>query len=144
MTNPEAAAKLLPKKCICNPNGHCDWDHDFNCPRSPYYGKPNPQARPSPDHAGLVGLLEEMAGDFDTGQDKDWEDGDWMEAAKLLRRAAAALLTPLDRETFLRECVEALRELTNQLWLLSKDPENNPWVKQGQEALAKLEQAGGE
>lgn len=60
MTKPEeAAAELLPTKCICNPNGHSDWDHDFNCPGSPYYGKPNPQSRPSPDHAGLVRSVSE-------------------------------------------------------------------------------------
>lgn len=35
------------------------------------------------------------------------------------------------------DLLKALKECTEQLWLLAKDPKSNPWVQQGQAAIAK-------
>lgn len=35
------------------------------------------------------------------------------------------------------DLLEALKECTEQLWLLAKDPKSNPWVLQGHAAIAK-------
>lgn len=92
-------------------------------------------ARPATDHAGLKSLIATFA----PATQQKWEA--IHEALKDAGYTIAALSTP---SPLLVEVKEALQDLTDQLWHLAKDPENNPFVKQGKDALAKLEQAGGD
>lgn len=48
-------------------------------------------APPAVPADGLVGLLNALAGDCDEGENNSWEHHEWMDAARLLRHAAAAL-----------------------------------------------------
>jgi len=56
-------------------------------------------------------------------------------------QSLARVVSALRSSTVNDELVEALRDCRDQLWLVAKDPQNNPWVKQADAALAKI---GGE
>jgi hypothetical protein len=62
-----------------------------------------------------------------------------IEAAEALRGTAHRLASTTAQAEAAEKMAEALREASDQLWLLAKDKDDNPWVKQCREALSTWE-----
>lgn len=67
------------------------------------------------DTDALVGLLDALACDCDSGEDNSWEEHEWADAAKLLRQAATHLTTQAAQIAALTERDRQLCELVLQL-----------------------------
>jgi hypothetical protein len=62
----------------------------------------------------IANLLEALACDCDEGENNDWEEYEWQDAASLLRQAAAALSTRSPANPEQVEVVAELRDLLAQ------------------------------
>lgn len=100
---------------------------------------PSP-AMPSREEIALDCYDAGLLGDGGGGNVEWWQDYIRAELCRAHEFYAAqfAALTSVDRASEADKLREALRECRDQLWLLAKDPENNPWIKQADAALSSI------
>jgi hypothetical protein len=93
-------------------------------------------AMPSREEIALDCYDAGLLGDGGGGNVEWWQDYIRAELNRAHEFYAAQLASLIPASVETDKLREALRECRDQLWLLAKDPENNPWIKQADAALS--------